>query len=127
MFEKYKNTKDRGKYVLSHIYMLMACLYPSFFLNNPKNYLSVLISACILDSFASIIGIFFKSDKKSFIGFVGGVVLSNFVYFLIFKTFDRFSYFIFIGLIEYSTKHNDNIIIPYLSVLYFISMERQAL
>ncbi|KAF7682770.1 hypothetical protein TCON_2011 [Astathelohania contejeani] len=134
----FANEKDSGKYVLSHIILISACLYIELILPinnditdlkricnkymnniNYQNYISILISICFYDSFASIIGKAFGSNNKSIIGMVGGLIMANAIYFMIFGKLNNFKYFIFIAIIEYHTKSNDNIVIPFASYYFF--------
>ena len=116
LFKVFINEKDFGKGIFSHIYLLCSLLYPYFYLDD-VSYVKSLISICIMDSFASIFGIAFKSKTKSIIGFIAGQISAYLAEFIFLRSFD-FKYHFFIGLIEYFCPINDNIVIPIVSTIH---------
>ncbi|EJW02093.1 hypothetical protein EDEG_03453 [Edhazardia aedis USNM 41457] len=118
LFKSFINNKENGKYILSHIMILFGCLFPIFFLDM-RQYHSNLISLCFQDSVASIVGKFRRKKEKSLIGTFFGIISGLFVFYFMYNDFSKLFYFIFMGIVEFNTEQNDNIIIPFYSIVYF--------
>lgn len=116
-FRLFTNNKDYGKVVFSHIYFLAALIYPKIHLNDTL-YTKVLISVCIMDSFASIVGIYCGKSQKSIYGFIGGQFSAYVAEYLLLKTVD-FRFHLVAGILESIPCVNDNVIIPLGGVAYF--------
>ncbi|TBU11641.1 hypothetical protein CWI38_0055p0020 [Hamiltosporidium tvaerminnensis] len=116
---KYKNDKDNGIFPVSHILLICSCFFPKFFISEIRQYEAILICVCILDSFSSIGGLYFKSVDKSIIGSFFGFFVSILLHYLLQNTFEFFLYFLFMSCVEYLTTFNDNIILPFSSILFF--------
>jgi dolichol kinase len=109
---------DRGRTVVSHIYLLAACYYSHLFLKE-RNYVCTLISICFVDSVASITGCYFNCKTKSVVGTVLGAAAGMLVHYLIYRDFSQTGYYLFISAVEHFVALNDNITIPFFSVLFF--------
>ncbi|KHN69914.1 putative dolichol kinase [Ordospora colligata] len=112
------SNNDRGATVVSHAYLLAACVYPRLFIKD-EEYVCSLISICFLDTAASVTGQLLGKKSKSIYGMASGILLALVVYFILYGNHIRMEYFLLIGLVEYIAPINDNISIPVLSVLYF--------
>lgn len=106
----------------AHFFLLCSLIYPRFFLRNDQ-FVKLIISICILDSFASIYGIYCKSIKKSFRGFLAGQLASWLVELALSGKID-FSYHFAMGIVEFYCPWNDNLIISMSSVLYQLFIQR---
>lgn len=109
---------DRGRTTLSHVYLLSACTYPSYFISH-EEYVCTLISVCFVDSIASMVGEHLKTNSKSLQGTAAGVVSGILIHTWIYGKSDMTLYFLLVGMVEHLTCINDNISIPLFSVLYF--------
>ncbi|KAM0675169.1 dolichol kinase [Gurleya vavrai] len=118
IFKNFINKKDKGKYVLSHIFILAGCTFPYFFLTQ-EQYTATLISICLQDAAASFAGKFLRSNTKTLFGLITGFIVANITYFLLNHKINQKNFFAVIGLIEYLTESNDNLVIPFFAVLYF--------
>ncbi|CAD25254.2 similarity with dolichol kinase SC59_yeast [Encephalitozoon cuniculi GB-M1] len=114
---------DKGRTLLSPIYLLSACMYPRLFIEDVE-YVSALISICFQDSAASIAGKWFGVTEKSIQGAIAGVISGTVVYFALYGRIDMLPFFIFAGSVEYLVPINDNITIPLFAVLYFQAPEK---
>ncbi|AFN82828.1 putative dolichol kinase [Encephalitozoon romaleae SJ-2008] len=123
LFKPYLSKNDKGRTVLSHIYLLSACIYPRLFIRHVE-YVSVLVSICFQDSMASIIGEWLGKTEKSIQGSIGGTVSGTMVYFTLYRKIDMVPFFVFIGITEYLIPINDNVSIPLFAVLYFQILKR---
>lgn len=90
--------------------------YPYFFLPF-EDYTRVIISICILDSFAAITGVFLKSKTRTFSGFFVGQLSSYITEYIIFKRVD-FCYHILMGLVELYCPWSDNITLSATGILF---------
>lgn len=117
IYKSYLSPKDNKKYVMSHIYILFGCFTPMLLLNKHK-YRVNLITTCFLDGFASVPGQLLKKKEKTFLGFCSGVFFANLIYYLLNRKCDYFIYFVCMGIVEYYSKINDNLVLPYVSVIY---------
>lgn len=115
-FLSFLMVKNKKKDSFSHFFIICALTYPVFFLDRSQ-YIKLAISICILDSFASICGIYFKSKTKSFCGFFCGQITSWIAEFILTWNID-FSYHLAMGLIELLCPWNDNISLSFFSVIY---------
>lgn len=118
LFKPFLSRHDRGKAILSHFYLLAACVYPRYFVHG-REYVCTLISVCFLDSMASIVGGVFRAQSKSAQGTVAGIVSGTLVYFLMYRETDMALYFVCMGLVERIACANDNLTIPLASIVYF--------
>ncbi|ELA41827.1 uncharacterized protein VICG_01179 [Vittaforma corneae ATCC 50505] len=84
-----------------------------------REFYKLLISICILDSFASFTGDILKKKKKSCEGMIVGIVASCTAEFLTLKSIDVL-YHLSIGMIEYRCCINDNIAIGLSSICYHL-------
>lgn len=116
MFESFLSSKDYGNGIFSHIFLISACLYPSYFLDL-HSYRKVLISICIMDSMASIVGSLKRSKNKSLLGFFAGLLSSLITEYLLTRTCD-IKYHVLMSLLEYRLSWNDNVFIPLTGVVY---------
>ncbi|KAF5140711.1 dolichol kinase [Vairimorpha ceranae] len=116
-FRNFLSAKDCNNVLFSHVYLLMSCLFPYYYLEL-ENYRSTLMAVCILDSMASIVGLYFKNTSKSFLGSISGVLSAVIVNLYCYKK-TNFFYFLFVGLIEYIDLCNDNLSIPLFSICYY--------
>lgn len=123
LFRPFLSRNDRGGTVLSHIYLLSACVYPRLFLSHVE-YVSCLISVCFQDSAASIVGEWLGKTRKSAWGAAAGMAVGTMVYFALYGTLWMAPYFVYAGLVEYLVPINDNVSIPLFSVLYFLVLGR---
>lgn len=112
---KFKNNKDKGKYILSHIIILSS----SYVILQTDYHLQILISICFIDSIASMTGKYFNKTDKSIIGLIMGFLSGILIHFLIFRDNNYIDYYIFISLSEYLTEQNDNLVLPFVSIIYF--------
>lgn len=115
-FALFLNTVNRKKDCFSHVFLLCAVIYPYFFLNSCK-YIKLLISICIMDSFASIAGSILGRTQKTLAGFISGQLFSYAVEFYFWHTVD-FRYHLVMGMIEFTSPINDNIAIAFFSCVY---------
>lgn len=116
-FRHFVNNKDYGNFIFSHIYLLAALVYTRIFLSLDQ-YFNLLISICVMDSFASIVGTTLQKKGKSFYGFIAGQFFSYIFEYLLKKRVD-FKYHFLIGLLECFDGVNDNILLPFSTVLYY--------
>ncbi|KAG5859874.1 hypothetical protein KMI_04g06820 [Encephalitozoon hellem] len=119
----YLSKNDSGRIVLSHVYLLSACIYPRLFIRHAE-YVSTLISICFQDSAASIVGGWLGKTEKSIEGAIGGVASGMMVYFVLYRRVDMVLFFVFMGIVEYLIPINDNIAIPFSAVLYFQALKK---
>lgn len=117
IFLKFTSNKDFGKGIYSHIFLMMGLMCPSLYLTRDE-YIKTLISICFMDTFASVSGMYFGSDTKSWTGFLGGQASAFIAEYIALGTVD-YKYHMVIGLIECFVDVNDNVMIPICSVLYF--------
>lgn len=108
--------KNPEKDSFSFLIFLGSITYPYFFLNR-EQYFKVVISICILDSFAAITGIYFKSTERSFSGFMGGQIASYITELMILKKIDIF-YHTTMGIVELYCPWNDNSTLSIASVIF---------
>lgn len=125
-FRSFFSRHDRGRTILSHVYLVSACVYPGFFIAH-EEYVATLISVCFVDLMASVVGELLETKSKSLWGTASGILSGTLVYIGIYGSVDMLPYFVFAGLVEYSSPVNDNISIPLLSVLYFRYLRRTCL
>lgn len=123
LLKPYLSKNDKGRAVLSHVYLLSACIYPRLFIRHVE-YVSALVSICFQDSMASIIGEWLGKTEKSIQGAIGGTVSGTMVYFTLYRKIDMVPFFVFIGIVEYLIPINDNVSIPLFAVLYFEVLKR---
>lgn len=121
LYKAYTNNKDYGHGIFSHIYLVAALVYPRMCLDH-TDYIKTLISICFMDSFASVVGIYFGSQNKSLCGFIGGQIISYAVEYAVLGSVDL-KYHLFMGLIEAVISINDNILIPIASVYYLTNQK----
>lgn len=112
----FTTSKDFGRGVFSHIFLLAALVFPRFYLCDAK-YTRVLISVCIMDSFASITGTVLKKKCKSLYGFLGGQAAALTASYLVLGTLD-YKYHATMGLLECIAGVNDNILLPIAATVY---------
>lgn len=117
-FTLFLNTTDRKKDSFSHVFLLCAMVYPYFFLNG-QNYLRLLISICIMDSFASIAGNMMGQNRRTLVGFVAGQLSSYLAEFCFCHSVDV-KYHLTMGVVEFFCPINDNIAIAFFSCIYQI-------
>lgn len=117
IFSSFLTRKDNSNILLSHAYLLLSCVIPLFFLEL-KEYRANLVSICVLDTISLIVGIYHQKTTKSIIGSLSGVISSILLYYITEGDL-LYTYFIFIGLVEYLDICNDNLSIPVSSMLYF--------
>ncbi|KAI5179363.1 hypothetical protein PAEPH01_2621 [Pancytospora epiphaga] len=68
-FSLFTSNRDLGEGVFSHLILLGGLTYSRRFLGDDE-YIKMLISVCIMDSFASIVGKYFNNCRKSCTGFL---------------------------------------------------------
>ncbi len=117
IFRHFINKQDYGTIILSHIYLLSALVYSYPFLNKSE-YQNILISICIMDSFASIFGLLFQTYNKSIYGFIAGQISSYLFEYMLKKTID-YKYHLLMGIVECFPVVNDNISLPFFGVLHY--------
>lgn len=118
LYRPFLSDRDYGERVYSHIFLLGSVLYTAILLQKDSEYHLTLISVCFLDSFASIAGRCVGYRKKSFVGLLCGFFAGNITYFLMYRNFDKWRYFVLVSLLEYFVRCNDNIILPLFSVSF---------
>jgi hypothetical protein len=118
----FKSNKDFGSGLFSHVYLLASVLYPFFFIDR-ENYIRLLISICIMDSFASFSGEIFKKNTKSLAGFAMGQSSALLAEYIILGSLNV-KYHMYMGLIELFCPINDNIALPFAGVVYFHILQR---
>lgn len=107
------------------LFILLICIITPSYILKQKEYLKLLISICIMDSAASIVGIAFKMRRKSWIGFFSGQIFSYAFEFYLINEVDVF-YHTIIGFGELLSVSNDNLCISLLACVYLI-LKRQIL
>lgn len=107
----------------SHLFLLCSLSFPYYFLNKTE-YIRSIISVCIMDSGASLVGSTFKKRRKTIMGLVFGQTVAYLAEYFIYNSIN-FRYHLFVGLVEYFCPINDNLAIPFLGTFYQIC-ERQG-
>lgn len=113
----FRSERDIGQIIVSNTLILSGCYFSSFFLTYYEDYVFVLISMMILDSVTSIIGKMFECKRKNKKVAILGVLSAIFTHFAIFRNFRYVMFYIFIGVLEYKTHVNDNLVIPIVSTI----------
>lgn len=110
------NTVNYKKDCFSHVFLLCAIVYPCFFLRDDK-YSKLLISICIMDSFASIAGSVLGRNRRTMAGFIFGQLFAYAAEFYLWQTVDV-RYHLTMGVIEFTSPINDNIAIAFSSCIF---------
>lgn len=118
LYRPFLSHRDYGERVYSHILLLGSVLYTAVLLPTDRDYHLVLISVCFLDSFASIAGECVGQRKKSLAGLLCGFFAGNIAYFLMYRSFLEWRYFVLASMLEYFVRCNDNIVLPLFSVFF---------
>lgn len=125
--ESFRSNQDNGKYIFSHIFLLLGCLIPVFF-----PFQTFLGKSCgivmlgLLDSTASIVGLRFHDyGKKTMVGSIAAISVTSLAYVVYMLFIDsRIDPFIFLvviacGFLEKISTQNDNLILPLFAALCF--------
>lgn len=116
IFRRFISEKDYGPGIYSHIFLLSGMLYANTCLA-VQEYNRLLIAICFMDSAASIAGSYMNYTSKSFVGFICGQVSAYIAEYVFSKSID-FRYYTIMGLLEYKCNVNDNVLLPFASVVY---------
>jgi len=80
-------------------------------------FIRLLLSLCIHDTFASLIGGLLRKTKKSVEGMIGGVIASCLFEYVLLRSV-AVPYHFLMGAVEYACTINDNIVISLSSIIY---------
>lgn len=109
-------SKNQESDEFSFFILIISIIIPHYFLNS-KDFMRLLISLCIMDSMASITGNSFNKKTKSILGFISGQIAS-YIFEFYYLGDISFLYHLIIGIIEFYTVSNDNLIISFSSCFY---------
>lgn len=123
LFKEFASSRDFGPINISNVLILCSTLYSYVFISNFEDFMFVMISMMILDSFASITGNLLNKKARSVEGSVAGVISAIIVHFLMFRTVKYTILYIIVGMVEYFGTINDNLLIPVFCVSFFRLMK----
>lgn len=118
LFHSFTSETDRGHGIFSHLLLTGAVLFPRHLLNR-DDYIRTLVAVCILDTATSVVGSRMRSNSKSLSGFLGGQSAACLMEYWLFGNGADLRYYLAMGLVELAGFANDNVTIPFCSVLYF--------
>lgn len=112
IYKTFLRPNEMQTLVLPHVVLLASFVYTS----NLTNYRMYLITMCILDSCASIPGTLMLSKSRTVSGSVFGVLCAIIVHLIMIKN-TKIGYYVICGAVEYYCHFNDNLALPYLSLM----------
>ncbi len=107
---------ESPKDCLSHVLILGGLTYPFRYLDE-RQYFRLIISICIMDSFAAIVGTYLGSKGRTIYGSIGGQTAAWITEYVFFGTVD-IPYHVTMGFVEFFSPWIDNLTLAVSSVVY---------